>query len=148
MPLGRRAPGFSLPDMRLKQYDIQDYKGKVVVLDFMQTNCGKCRDLTMRLEQLKAKFPDKVVVFSVIITPADNQATITKYTADTKSTSVFLFDCGQMTASYLQITPQNPTVNLPRLLIVDKNGFIRRDLQTTESQTDAALTTALTDLTK
>ena len=34
---GRRAPGFSLPDMNLKQYDLQDYRGKLVLVDIMQT---------------------------------------------------------------------------------------------------------------
>ncbi len=33
-----------------------------------------------------------------------------------------------MTASFLQITPKNPTVHLPHVIVVDKNGIIRRDL--------------------
>ena len=45
----RRAPGFSLPDLDYKQYDLADYRGKVVVLDIIQTACPKCIELTRTL---------------------------------------------------------------------------------------------------
>jgi peroxiredoxin len=126
-PFGRRAPGFSLPDMTVKQHDLQDYRGKVVIIDFMKTDCPKCLDLTKALEQVKAKFGDRIQVLSVV-NPPDNQSTVSRYISAAKATSPFLFDCGQMTASYLQITPKNPTVHLPHVVVVDKNGTIRRDL--------------------
>jgi peroxiredoxin len=126
---GRRAPGFSLPDQTLKQHDLQDYRGKVVLLDFMRTDCPHCQTLTQTLEQVKAKFGDKVQVLSIL--PAngmDNQQTVAKYMATYKANNPFLFDCGQMSASYLNITPKNPQIHLPQLIIVDKTGMIRRDM--------------------
>jgi thiol-disulfide isomerase/thioredoxin len=137
----RRAPGFSLPDSKMKQHDLQDYRGKVVVVDFMRTDCPKCQSLTPVLEQLKAKYGDKVQVLSVV--PAngvDNVQTVSKYAAQFKATSPFLFDCGQMTASYLQITPQKPTIHLPTVVVVDKAGMIRRDV-TEETQGGITLQT-------
>jgi peroxiredoxin len=124
---GRRAPGFSLPDISLKQHDLQDYRGKVVIIDFMKTDCPHCQELTKTLEQIKAKYGDKIQVLSVVTLP-DNQTTVGRYIATHKATSPFLFDCGQMTASFLQITPKNPTVHLPHVVVVDRNGMIRRDL--------------------
>lgn len=129
---GRRAPGFSLPDTKLKQHDMQDYRGKVVLLDFMRTDCPKCKALTGILEQVKAKYGDKIQVLTIV--PAngvDNTQTVTRYIAENKATSPFLFDCGQMSATYLQITPQNPTIHLPHVVIVDKGGMIRRDMTET-----------------
>ena len=146
-PMGRRAPGFSLPDMKLKQHDLQDYRGKVVLLDFMQTQCPNCQELTGRLEQVKAKLGDKVQIFSVVTAP-ETQSTVAAYVARFKSTSTFLFDCGQMSASYLQITPQNPSVHVPRLLIVDKSGYIRRDLQTIETMTVPDILNTVLELSK
>ena len=35
----RRAPGFSLPDLNHKQYDLGDYRGRVVLIDIMKTDC-------------------------------------------------------------------------------------------------------------
>jgi peroxiredoxin len=124
---GRRAPGFSLPDITLKQHDLQDYRGKVVIIDFMKTDCPHCQELTKTLEQVKVKYGDRIQVLAVV-NPPDNQTTVGRYISTHKATSPFLFDCGQMTASFLQITPKNPTVHLPHIVIVDKNGMIRRDL--------------------
>lgn len=125
----RRAPGFSLPDQTMKQHDMQDYRGKVVVLDFMRTDCPKCQAVTGVLEQVKAKYGDRIQVLSVVpANNADNLQTVNRYIATYKATSPFLFDCGQMTASYLQITPKNPTIHLPYVIVVDKAGSIRRDL--------------------
>jgi peroxiredoxin len=130
--LGRRAPGFSLPDTKLQQHDMQDYKGKIVLLDFMRTDCPKCQALTAVLEEVKAKYGDKVQVLSVVpANGADNTQTVLRYIAAQKATSPFLFDCGQMSAAYLQITPQNPQIHLPHLVVVDKAGMIRRDMTET-----------------
>jgi hypothetical protein len=63
-----------------------------------------------------------------IVNPPDNQGSVSRYASAFKATTPFLFDCGQMTASFLQITPKNPTVHLPHVIVVDKNGIIRRDL--------------------
>jgi len=126
-PFGRRAPGFSLPDLQLKQHDLQDYRGKVVVIDFMKTDCPKCQEVTKTIEAVKTKYGDKIQALSVVNLP-DNQTTVSRYIAAHKATTPFLFDCGQMTASYLQITPKNPTVHLPHVIVIDKNGMIRRDL--------------------
>ena len=39
---GRRAPSFSLPDSKLVQHDILDYRGKWLIVDFMKTDCPHC----------------------------------------------------------------------------------------------------------
>ena len=127
-PFGRRAPGFSLPDSKFKQHDMQDYRGKVVLIEFMRTDCPKCQELTKTLEQVRAKYGDKIQLLSIVTAPPDNQQTVSRYIAANKVTYPFLFDCGQVTASYLQITPQNPTAHFPHLLVIDKAGMIRRDL--------------------
>ena len=44
-----------------------------------------------------------------------------------KVTSPFLFDCGQVAASYLKITPQKPSFDVPHIFLVDQQGMIRHD---------------------
>lgn len=124
----RRAPGFSLPDTKQKQVDLADFRGKLVVIDFMRTDCPKCQEVTKILEAVKQKYGDALQVLSVVIAPADNLQSVQKYISTYKVTSPILFDCGQMTASYLKITPQNPTVHLPTVFVIDKSGMIRREL--------------------
>jgi hypothetical protein len=44
-----------------------------------------------------------------------------------------LFDCGQTTAAILNVTPRNPKIDLPQLLLVDAKGMIREDWTWTEA---------------
>jgi len=120
----RRAPGFSLPDGKLQQHDLMDYRGQVVLLDFMQTACPECIKLAAALGEVKAKFGNKVAILSIVNQP-DNQATVARYAATYNVTSPILFDCGQMTASYLKILPDNPVVHFPQLFVIDREGMIR-----------------------
>jgi peroxiredoxin len=123
---GRRAPGFSLPDLHGQQHDLQEYRGKIVLLDIIQTTCPHCQKLADILEKVVAKYGSKVAVLTFAI-PRDTTATVAGFVSDHKVTTPVLFDCGQAAASYLKVTPQNPTVNVPHLFLIDRQGMIRND---------------------
>ena len=72
----RRAPGFSLPDSQMRQHDLQDYRGKVVLLNFMQTACPHCNAFSKVLAEAERRFAGKVQVLDVVTTPPDTQATV------------------------------------------------------------------------
>lgn len=128
----RRAPGFSLPDSTMKQHDPLDYRGRILLLEFMQTHCPTCKTQSGVLEQIKAKYGDKIQILSVVVMP-DTIDNVKAYIKDNNITSPILFDCGQMTASYLMITPQNPTVKFPHLFLIDANGTIRQDFDSSDA---------------
>ena len=123
---GRRAPGFSLPDSKLRQHDLQDYRGKFVLLDVIQTGCPACRAFSAVLEQVKAKYGGRLATL-VVTNPPDNLNTVRQFIAELKVTSPVLFDCGQMSASYLKVTPDRPQVHVPHLFIIDAQGMIVDD---------------------
>lgn len=126
-PSGRRAPSFALPDSRLQSHDILDARGHWLLLDFMKTDCPHCKDLSKKLEGIKAKYGDKVDVWSIVIAPPENMNTVAAYINETKSTSPFLFDQGQVAVTYFRATPQNPTFDTPHLFVIDPNGYIARE---------------------
>jgi len=123
----RRAPSFSLPDSALRQHDILDYRGSWLLLDFMEVNCPTCKDLSKKLESVKAKYGPKVAVVSIVLAPPETQETVAKYVAETKITTPVLFDSSQVIISYFKATPQNPTFDRPHLFAVDPNGLIVKD---------------------
>jgi peroxiredoxin len=122
----RRAPGFSLPDTHFSRYDLQDYRGKWVLIDFMLTNCPHCAELAKTLESVKQKFGARVTILEVVV-PPDTQTTVAKYIAEHHVTVPVLFDQGQMAASYFNATPQKPSFDTPHLFVVDPKGQIVRD---------------------
>lgn len=123
----RRAPGFALPDPDYQHfYDLQDYRGKVVLIDIMSTTCPHCLLLSTTLEKVKAKYGDKVQVLSVVL-PPDNQSTIAKFRSVNKITVPIICDMGQMTISYLKARPGMSKIEVPHLFIIDQAGIIRND---------------------
>jgi len=112
--------------MHLQQHDLADYRGKIVVLEVFQTTCPHCQRFAAVLEKLQAKYGNRVAVLA-IANPPDNQTTVRKYVAAYKVTNPVLFDCGQVAASYFKATPQNPSVNVPHVFIIDGQGTIRND---------------------
>ena len=121
----RRAPGFALPDGQFRFHDLQDYRGKVLIIDFMQTKCPHCATLSGILEKVKAKYAGKVAVLAVV-TPPDDQAAVAKFIAGHALSYPIVFDCGQMAGSYLAVKG-NTQIDLPHIFLIDQQGKIRDD---------------------
>ena len=132
----RRAPGFSLQDSHFQQHDTQDYRGKVLLIDIMLTTCPVCTQLADTLVQVKKKYGDKVAMISIVTLP-DTFAEADKFVAWHGITWPIVFDSGQVIASYMEMTPANPTVHFPHLFVIDGTGMIRDDYGNAD---DASLT--------
>ena len=98
----RRAPGFSLSDSHFQQHDTQDYRGKVLLVDFIQTTCGICQHLTDVLLKVKTNYGDKIGIMSIMTLP-DNYGTVDKFATEHKIPWPMLFDSGQVMMSYLKV---------------------------------------------
>ncbi len=130
----RRAPGFSLMDAHFGQHDIQDYRGKAVIVDFMQTGCPVCNSLADVFVAVTPKYGDKLTVLSIVTLP-DNFAEADKFSARHKANWPILFDSGQVMMSYLKLQPTGDmNVHFPHLFFIDTNGIIKNDLEGSESQ--------------
>jgi peroxiredoxin len=115
----RRAPGFALPDSRMQVHDLYDYRGKPVVLEFMQTTCPHCATFVPVLQRIQQRYGDKVAIISVA-NPPDNVQTVNQFIAGHHITYPILFDMGQAAYSYLL----SPQFDLPQLYLIDANGMI------------------------
>ncbi len=122
----RRAPDFSLQSSDNRKISLADYRGKVVLIDIMKTDCPHCGPFAELLERVKNQYGDKIAVLSIAPAP-DNAATVSKFIATNKITFPILLDFGQVTFSYIRPNPMNPTILLPRLYIVGPDGMILRD---------------------
>lgn len=121
---GRRAPGFSLPEGPGLQRDPQDYRGKVLIVDFMQVTCEHCIAFSAILEQARARYGDKIAILSIVNPPSDAKG-VADYITQHKIKSPILFDCGQVAYSYLKPTSQ--TITIPHVFLIDAEGMIRND---------------------
>lgn len=123
----RRAPGFALPDSNINYHDLADYRGKIVLLDLIKTSCPVCNSSHKILESVRQKYPDKVTILTIVPATEDNAGTVRQFVANNSVKTPMLFDCGQVMASYLKLTPQKSNIGLPHLFLIDQNGVIRND---------------------
>ncbi len=120
----RRAPGFSLPDVDFNYHDLYDYRGKIVLLDIIQTSCPSCNSSAKIFETIRQKFPDKVTILTITTVP-DTQDTVRQFIGRNGVKTPVLFDCSQVTGSYLKATPKTTQISLPHLFIIDEKGWIQ-----------------------
>ncbi len=124
----RRAPGFSIVDTHFQQHDLQDYRGKIVLVDFMKTDCPVCNQLADTFAELSSRYGDRVALLSIVTLP-DNFETVDKFTAAHQAKWPILFDAGQVMMSYLQLKPTgNMNVHFPHIFVIDGAGMIRNDI--------------------
>ncbi len=123
---GKRLASFTLPDATGKYYDVLDFRGKPLLIDIMKTDCAHCQAFSRTLERVKARYGNRITILS-IVNPPDDPPKVANYIAQFKVSSPILFDFGQATAAMLKITPQNPGISLPHLLVVDANGIVQND---------------------
>lgn len=128
----RRAPGFALPDSRMQVYDLADYRGKIVLLEFMQTTCPHCQAFTEVLHQAEQKYGSKIQVLAVVKAPEDDANKVSEFIKAHHVTYPILFDAGQMAFSYVR----SGKLAFPHLYVIDPNGDIRSDYVYDQSTRD------------
>jgi peroxiredoxin len=131
----RRAPGFSLPDINNQQHDLANYRGKVVLVEIMHTTCPPCIAFSKVLEQVRTHYGEKVAILS-ITNPPDTPAMVKKFMKEQKVSYPIVFDCGQVAFSYVRPDPLKPSINIPHVYLVDRNGMIRGDFEYGMSTTE------------
>jgi len=62
---GGATPPLSLRDLDGKEHRLEDYKGKIVVLNFWATWCDPCREEMPAMQRLQEKLAGKLAVLAV-----------------------------------------------------------------------------------
>ena len=125
---GTVAPDFNLPGVDGKNYKLSDYKGKVVLLEFMAPWCPLCQADAPIFNQAAQVFQGQDVQFLAVSATGDNKdrngpismADMTWFRDQFKVTYPMLFDQPLAAAKAYQV------YYYPTVYIVDKEGKIAR----------------------
>ena len=121
----RQSQRFLLPDVKGQDHDSNDlYRGKVVVLEFMQTSCPHCAAFTPVAKDIQAKYGDRVIVIGVVNPPA-TPAQISDFIRDHKITYPVLLDAGRVAYAYIR----KPSFDIPYVFLIDTAGKIREEFE-------------------
>jgi cytochrome c-type biogenesis protein len=66
---GDKAPEVTLKDLDGQSFNISDYRGSVLLLDFMSLSCVPCRDLAHELKELDEENIERFFILSIDIQP-------------------------------------------------------------------------------
>jgi cytochrome c biogenesis protein CcmG/thiol:disulfide interchange protein DsbE len=114
-----KAPSFEFTSFDGMTYQLEDFRGEVVVLNFWASWCVGCRDEAPELQATWEKYQDQDVVFIGLVY-ADNDPNALEFLAYYGITYLNAADSGSVIHDLYDV------VALPQTFIIDQNGDMVR----------------------
>jgi thiol-disulfide isomerase/thioredoxin len=149
LPVGSRAPGFTLRTPRGKQVSLSDYAGKTVFLEFFATWCPHCQAEAEHLVALSRALPPDRYAFLSVNADSEDAASIHAFDRFFALPWPALLDQGTPAGNFSQAGGAGPVTRAygvavyPTFYVIDARGMVawRGDRE----QPDALLLKVLND---
>lgn len=114
------APNFTLNSLRGETLSLSNFRGKIVVLEFMATWCTYCAEEISHIKELTSEYSaNDVVIIMISIDPVfDTPETLQQFVEKYEITSFVTRDTVNVTHDY-------GVLAVPTLVLIDANGYIR-----------------------
>ena len=135
-----KAPNVAFVDVDGEPFNLTDYDGEVILLDFMSTTCAPCKKVAQNLVKLYDKGIEGLNIISISNAPWDTSEVLREHAENYGNDWRHTMDTEEGTA-----TREYNAAVLPTLVIIDRDGYVtfRKkgvvDLETLEKEVDAAL---------
>lgn len=117
LAVGDEAFDFQLEDRNGEVYQLSDYKGKPVVLNFFTTWCESCNEVAPSMIEFEKKYGEDIQVFTIV--RAESQRTLEKYLDRSgHEDRLYIFDYD------MEVSDRYGIVGQPETIIIDENGMI------------------------
>jgi cytochrome c biogenesis protein CcmG, thiol:disulfide interchange protein DsbE len=126
--IGKPAPDFTVKDSD-HTISLDQFRGKIVVLNFWASWCPPCVDELPSLEQMQAELRDKgVVVIGVSVD--DSADDYHKFLKDHSVNFITVRDPGTQSSQGVDapVSAKYGTFKFPETYIIDRKGVIRRKI--------------------
>jgi thiol-disulfide isomerase/thioredoxin len=122
----RKAPEFviKLPDGGQKL--LTQFRGKVVILEFLLTTCPHCKDTSRIMTRLQTEYGSRGLACIGVAVNEDAAYRVAGYVQETGAN--FLVGVGDRDPSLALLQhPANKTFMVPRIAFIDRAGMIRAE---------------------
>jgi peroxiredoxin len=149
-PVPRPAKEFSCPDPDGKAISLSKFKGKVVLIQFLITNCSHCQALSRVLTTLQAEYgPQGFQAFGVAINEATPEM-VRSYVTDHQIGIPVGFAPHDQALGYLGFSAME-RIGVPQVMVIDRHGIVQAQsdaLGTPDLQNETYLRKLIGDLLK
>ncbi len=111
----KKAPDFSLQDLNGKKFSLNQFKGKVIFINFWATWCGPCKEEMPSMEVLHQQFKGKNFVLLAVSVDYGGQQLVKEFINKYQYTFPVLIDPKCKTLDLFQVK------GIPATFLIDKN---------------------------
>jgi peroxiredoxin len=124
-PAPRKSPEFSFSDPSGKQTSLSSLKGKVVVIEFLLTNCPHCKRVAKMIARVQGELAQRgLQTIGIAFDNNINGKTVTQFSQDLGVTYPIGYTSSPEVDSYLGRTPTERLM-VPQIVVIDRAGVIR-----------------------
>ncbi len=113
----QQAPDFTLKDTQGKKISLQNYRGKIVIIDFWATWCPPCRRGIPDLIQIQKEFKNNVVVLGISL-DTDTKKDVVPFMKNMGINYPVVYANSQVIQDYGNVEA------IPTSFVINKNGKI------------------------
>ncbi len=126
MDVGKPSPPLVIPQLHGAAININQFKGKVVALAFIDTTCPHCQRLTGLLNDFSKQFANKPVQFLACAFNDGAQALLPKFMLDFQPKFPVGYCTREVVLNYLTYPVLQP-LYVPHMVFLDRSGIVRGD---------------------
>ena len=119
------APAFKVTDSEGRIFSSDSLRGRFVLLDFWATWCAPCMRALPAMRQLAHYFPPSQFTLVSVSENGGDQQVWKKFITLHKMDWTQLWDNNLELYYKFGLAP-HPDINIPRYVLIDSNGFVRR----------------------
>ncbi len=123
----RQAPDFTLDDWQGRKVPMNDFRGKVILLQFFQSGCAACQQEAPLVEHLYRQYKNQGVAVVGISHDAGGAEAVSRFASEFGITFPLLIGDLEVAVRYVGITPQHSSFAVPRYFLIDRKGTIVRE---------------------
>jgi PKD repeat protein/peroxiredoxin len=117
------APDFTAIDTEGNSFSLTDFRGDLVLLEFMQTNSSECIEQVQYLKTLHSEYDEDLVLMSLSVNQNETMDDLRQFREIYSTTGIYALSTSDFYTEKYNVT------SVPTIYLIDQEGFIQRQIE-------------------